>query len=289
MEKKKRFIDHTIVALVIALIVFVLGLIVTSVAFKLLFGDDTTPFNAFADMLATVIPAVVAMVVLKILYRKSYTSGLGFRGLIKGFKYVGIIFALTLFIFLVNFIGGARIPNDRNSILIALIASASAGIFEELMFRGIITSLLMRKCHKSVIGIFFAVIASAAIFGLSHLANVAAAGGLTTGILLQIGYATALGSVFGAAFVRSKNVWGCMVSHFVFDAGSFLFMNNSNGSSESLGQMLNQQTSTMEFVFDIALMVVCVGAMIYLLRPSKIAEVKTLWAPKEDREEVFNS
>lgn len=122
----------------------------------------------------------------------------------------------------------AAISPDENfgltpaNLLLLLIYCFSIGFFEESLFRvlGVRTFLLFFDNHRK--GTLRALIVSAAIFGLCHLMNLIASPVLVKGTIAQILYSSMFGFALGVIYLRTRNIWPCIILHAITDvAGMF--------------------------------------------------------------------
>ena len=78
----------------------------------------------------------------------------------------------------------------------------------------------------------FALILSAVVFGLVHLTNIA---GMTLiNALIQTGYATVIGLVLGAVYLRSQDAFSVILLHFLIDFSNRFF----TGGREAVAWMI---------------------------------------------------
>ncbi len=97
-------------------------------------------------------------------------------------------------------------------LLVILLFNLLVGLFEETLFRGIVFHGL-RQAH----GLWFAILASALLFGLFHLVNLAI--GQDWHItLFQVVNATALGMFFCAIVLQSGNLWPAIILHAIWNS-----------------------------------------------------------------------
>jgi membrane protease YdiL (CAAX protease family) len=91
------------------------------------------------------------------------------------------------------------------------------GIWEEVSFRGIISTLNLRKYSQKTVLIFVSV-----LFGLFHYFNFLVGNDLVlTGI--QVIYATLLGFLFGYLFFKTKSLIPSIIVHYLIDSLGQLF------------------------------------------------------------------
>ena len=118
-------------------------------------------------------------------------------------------------------------PYHPPTVGIFLLALASA-VFEEVVFRGIFIHNL-KASGKSDLA---ALLVSAILFGALHLTN-AVSGGILQA-LVQTGYATVVGLVFGAIYIRTGDILSVMIAHTAIDMASGVF----EGAGKASLQML---------------------------------------------------
>ncbi len=94
----------------------------------------------------------------------------------------------------------------------------SIGLFEELVFRGIIFSVLADYFSKDKKGFLKTYVISSVIFGISHLFN-----GFSVGTLLQVAYTTLTGGLFAFCLIKTKNVFCCAFIHGLYNFCGLLF------------------------------------------------------------------
>jgi membrane protease YdiL (CAAX protease family) len=90
------------------------------------------------------------------------------------------------------------------------------GIFEEVMYRGIILNSMLNKWGFTKAGIIKSVLLSSLIFGLGHLVNLL---GHSTPIrtMTQVIYTFLNGILFASIYLRCKNIWAVAILHAVYD------------------------------------------------------------------------
>ena len=94
----------------------------------------------------------------------------------------------------------------------------SIGLFEEVVFRGIIFSIIAGYCTKDKKGFLKTYIISSVVFGLAHLFN-----GFSFGTILQVGYTILTGGLFAFCLIKTKNILCCALVHGVYNFCGLLF------------------------------------------------------------------
>jgi len=115
-----------------------------------------------------------------------------------------------------------RVSTSKIPLLVLMIISCvSIGLFEEILFRGLILGTLLKNLGSSRKGLFFSVIFSSLLFGLVHFNNYFSGKADLVETLCQVGYATFIGVAFSAILIRCDfSIWWCIVLHALFDIGS---------------------------------------------------------------------
>ena len=163
------------------------------------------------------------------------------------------------------------------SVIIALLRATAPGFSEEIMFRGLGVANYMRTI-KSSKQITFIMILSSVVFGLVHVGNVFAGAELKTSII-QAAYAGLVGVGLFGIYIRTGSLWPSILAHFSVDAMEFIRgdLGASNGVMVSMG-VGDWITIGSSFVS------LAIG--LYLIRPSKHAEIMELWAKKWNKEQA---
>ena len=114
------------------------------------------------------------------------------------------------------FAGDATITYDAPSyfILFALECLAT-GMFEELLFRGMLFPAILENRRSSSKKIFLSVIISSAVFALAHLFNIFTSS--PAAIFMQIGYSFLIGGMCSFALMKTGNVLTCVLLHAAFN------------------------------------------------------------------------
>lgn len=109
-----------------------------------------------------------------------------------------------------GFVSPSLLPN-------AVLCALAPGIFEEVIFRGI----LIDRLQKSGEGPWYVLIASALLFGVIHLTN--ALGMDLPSLLVQALYSTVVGLLLGAIYLRSNDIATVILAHTAMDFSNQIF------------------------------------------------------------------
>lgn len=94
---------------------------------------------------------------------------------------------------------------------------AAAGVMEEVVFRGIVLTALLRLWGRRGGGLLRALVVSSALFSAPHLLNLLAGNDLAF-TLAQLVWAFLLGGVFGALVIATGSLWTAATVHAVCNA-----------------------------------------------------------------------
>ncbi|MCF0259471.1 MAG: CPBP family intramembrane metalloprotease, partial [Erysipelotrichaceae bacterium] len=205
---------------------------------------------------------------------KSFALGLGTKNLGKCLI-LGWIPAVTAAFNIFSNINNFS-PAVIASVPMALLTACYAGLGEEFIYRGIFTNNMMRVLKSRKNGIYLALTVPAAIFGLSHLINGFAVG-FGSELFIQTAYSVALGLVFGAMYLRTRSLLGCIILHTLIDFCSFIFM-RSTGSADIVSYEVIVAVSVIFLAF---LTIGGTAAAFYMVRKSKHAEILANWEMDE--------
>ena len=92
----------------------------------------------------------------------------------------------------------------------------SVGVFEELVFRGIVFSLVASLFPQSKKGLIKTVICSSAIFAIVHFVNLFYGAGIVA-TLMQVGYSFLTGGLFAFALIKTENVLIPAILHAIYN------------------------------------------------------------------------
>ena len=126
------------------------------------------------------------------------------------------------------FSGAARVTGSAEAVLSLGLSCLSTAIFEELLFRGLLLSLFLSRFGGEGKGGLTALLLSSAVFGLSHLLNLAGGGGLPD-TLLQVGYSFLIGALAAVLCLLFSSLWPAILFHALYNFGGFLIPELGDG------------------------------------------------------------
>ena len=128
---------------------------------------------------------------------------------------------------LLNFellLSGRLVVDTSRPGLIALyvVRNLAIGFLEEVMGRGVVLTVMLRKWGNTRRGIYRAVLVSSALFGVAHIFNLVAGRLPPLASLTQIIVSFIFGVAFAACFLRNNTIWPVVVVHAMMDIGGGL-------------------------------------------------------------------
>lgn len=271
MKTKKKF-GFWLYPIIQAFLLSMLGLLGAAILVWLIFypltvlGVDLSSFGALPILANDISRIILAVVIIVILKRKS--NGLFYFGFSKiNFKESMILSSMTLILGLANvmeavlFDGVFQEPGLM--LVISFSSSLAAGFYEEVACRGFVITNMMRKWKESPNYILCSTLAGGAVFGLIHLLNLTHSDVFST--LCQVFYAGGLGIFLCAVYIRTRNLWGPFLFHFLLDATAFVFI-------------VQNPNELYTNVVSISIIIVMPSLGLYLIRPSMRPKIEEVWA-----------
>lgn len=268
MEKtvKHRFLNSVVfTALIVSLAFFLLRdtiAAVTELMLRSAGGEDSFLYQINGDIARLVIGGLL-MLILPIFFRGR--CNFGFRG---GRVKLGLLLALPqLAVPLWNLLQYKvyEVPLvTGTAILAAVVHGIGPGVSEEIFCRGFAVSNLMRIWKDKPDRILRCMLVSGAAFGLLHAVNLVAAEDVLA-VVLQVVYTAAIGMMNAAVFLRSRSIWGVILTHTLTDVTAFL-------------GVMDGKATGMDVAFCVVGSLLFAALASYLIRPAKREEIDALWA-----------
>lgn len=199
---------------------FVFSVAVFAVSMPIVWGATypllyKLPFY-FASAIKYTLTLLAAVAVCFCVYRKIPFT-LECKGLFKGlftFGSVGLICAVMAFVFSYD---TPDITPSVSTVFGFILYNLAIALSEEFLFRGVIFTQMLdsRKDKKGFI--WAAIIFSSAIFGLRHLLNLVTAPNVVITTIAQVLFTFMAGFYLCAVYLRTRNLWVCVVIHFLED------------------------------------------------------------------------
>lgn len=248
---------------------------------------EKTPY-VWDGMFQHVTLSLLCIILMREAYKGEFQLGFRTAGFWQGLLLCWpayLFIALNLFVNL----GSGRIYID--SLLMTLMDYCSVGLFEEVVIRAILVGHMMHHWKNDPRRISKTVIWSSVIFGVLHIGNFFSN---PLGTVMQIFYATGLGLLFAAAYIRTRNLWCCILIHSIIDfCGAIpkIFvplqadMAAYNASLEQVPQLILSRMpeetlmaiAPLLQLMPLVLALLAAVAAIYMLRPKKHSRINILW------------
>ena len=136
-----------------------------------------------------------------------------FKGLFT-FGLVGLICAVMAFVFSYN------TPDTTPSVSTVLgfiFYNLAIAISEEFLFRGAIFTQMLDSWKDRKGFIWMAIITSSVLFGLRHFLNLVTAPNVILSTIGQVLFTFMAGFYLCAVYLRTRNIWVCVIIHFFED------------------------------------------------------------------------
>lgn len=168
---------------------------------------------------------------------------------------------------------GTATVDRADLIWLFALQSLCIGMFEELVFRGVIFIALLERKRESKKQIFWMTVISSAVFGLIHLANLLEGAGIIP-TLLQVGYSFLIGGMCSIVLLKTGDLIQCVLLHSVY--------NFCGGLLPTLGSGKWWDTPTV--IITAALAVVVSAWMLYVLLRVDEKEVNRFFKAKKEHD-----
>ena len=227
--KKHPLLSHPIIFTIILAIVplqicAVLGMLTAKLlnaCFHMGLNAETgTELGSFLSCVFKILLSCVIIVLMKRSYGKDFRYGFDGYNLKKGFLLVSPVLFMAATNFPEYFLKGGEIKSGL-PFAAAFITGFAPGFFEEVVLRGSALSNMMYHWKDKKNPVLRSLVVSSLIFGALHLINLSHAGVAET--LMQVGYAAGVGFLFGAAYLRSRNIVGPVICHAIIDITAEIF------------------------------------------------------------------
>lgn len=218
----------------------------------------------------------LAIIMMKEMYKGEFSFHLRTEKMMKG-----LLLLWPGLLFLVFNILKTNIQADKivtETLLMVVITNMITGFYEEIIMRGMLLGHMMKHWKNDEKKVLKSVVVTSILFGAVHLGNLVYGNILDT--IFQVFYATTLGLVFGASYLRTKNLWACIFIHGIIDVSSAVYTINYAPGEEvvDMGSGNGLMGSGIGFLLVLAANLLSVVVFLYELRKEKRAEIAELWA-----------
>lgn len=174
---------------------------------------------------------------------------------------------------------------------------AFVGVFEEVLFRGVLLGGLLSRFGGTRNGVVVAALVSSVVFGAVHVVSSAGATDALTlaQMLLKTVQAGSIGLISAAVYVRTRNIWGVAALHALADFLLMAPLALVGGGEAALGSYVSQGADALSvalgvalvaaYLFAVALYAPCAVQGWRLLEGSPLPSLGPLepgWDPQED-------
>ncbi len=101
--------------------------------------------------------------------------------------------------------------------MLTVVICLLVGIFEELLFRGVLFTTLRNQLKDRRNGLIVAAIGSSIVFGLAHLTGISGFESHPTREIARFVQACAFGLVMCAVYMRARSLWPAVLVHALYD------------------------------------------------------------------------
>ncbi len=222
----------------------------------------STYLDSIAEAFARYLTVLVAVIAMKKSSNGTFYFGFTKINLKKSILFSLFVLAEVVVALIQGLLSKVEFLSTPLAILTAISLGIGAGVFEEPICRGIVMSNAMSKWIGKKHRILLSVLASAIFFGFMHILSLQQQ--TVFYVAMQIIHAFSIGIFFGAVFARSRNLWGPIIAHSLFDISCFMVASNG-------------QLTTADIVSTLISSILFVLVGLFLIRPSKHADIEALW------------
>ena len=238
-----------------------------------LFIVDKLTVTLLSQITVRVLLAVVALIFMfKYGYHKAF---LGKNKLISLVAVIpALLVAINNFPIIGLISGNVVVTASTTNVILFVLFCLAVGVYEEVVFRGLILPLTFKLLENVKNGTFWAVALSSAIFGASHLMGLFS--GNVGGTLLQVGYSFLIGAMCAISLIITKNLFVAIILHFVYDVGGLMTTYIAIGN----------QWDTVTIIITAVLGVFVLLYMLFILLKSNYTSIKHLYYPSDFNDEI---
>jgi membrane protease YdiL (CAAX protease family) len=198
--------------LITAIMLFVLGLVFIIPLESLLLKYSLSSFHAeYFNLLAKMSVLMLIGYTLIKKWNLTVIAGLSTNYTWK-FKYLNIIPVYIILLGIASVLSADITKTELPNIVLLLLSCLAVGFAEELLFRGVLQSLFLKKYGNHKSGIFLGTFIPALAFGLFHLINILK-NGPPLPVLIQVVFATFIGFFFGVLLLKTNKLIPIAITH----------------------------------------------------------------------------
>ena len=282
-EKRHWFLEHPVISGIGCLICYYITLFILTYLLRPLLLQPTLAAGLTLFLTQVGLAAAFSLVI-KAVLGSEYTIGFTGKNLAICVIMQSVLISASLISMTVNEFNPAWYLHITSSaVLTALLLGAKSGAVEEILFRGIIASNMMRVWGQKPLGIYAVVILSSLIFGGTHILNCVWYD-ITPVLKWQMVCSFAVGMVFAAAYLRTGNLWGLILMHTLLESAEYITATGCV-SGNPIADYLSRSVSSTAAAASCLLIAACLAVSLYLIRPAKQAEIRAVWNHSHPEEE----
>ncbi|SFU81720.1 CPBP family intramembrane glutamic endopeptidase [Butyrivibrio sp. M55] len=222
------------------------------------------------------IALILILVLSVIIFGHKEVFAFSFKSFKDTFVIGGVMTAVTAFYLITNLYKsfteyGTPLMDSKLVVSFFITMFIGAGISEELIARGFLFTFLRNAFGNNKASYIVAMALSSIFFGALHFTNLDGAVDPTP-IYAQIIYAVGIGFFLAALYIRTGNLWGNMVLHYLFDISLMIYpmvFANRSDMDVLIGEWLGNGI----IIKSILICVVSVILGLYLIRDSKLQPI----------------
>lgn len=264
MLKKFRSVTerHAIPASFIVFVLF--EVLILGLGQLLSLMPETLPLNFLSEVILMVVPIAIVFL---FGFSRTFKKGNFLKGLLCALPFLVLQLFVLAFFFFDNIGNPDASWKQWYWIAFGVFRIIGVGVREECFYRATIQNILAKKYANSMKGIWLTVIISSVIFGLCHVPNLLFGMDIIA-VLIQVLVAMPCSLLFSAIYLRSGSIWAVILLHSLTDLASL---------AKSTFLNVDQIVDANKLAFAWPSLIMClvyVGLAIFLLRPSKLKEIR---------------
>lgn len=167
-------------------------------------------------------------------------------------------------------------PVVLEGFVMLLVETAIIGLYEEVLCRGLLVGHMMYHWKNDPKMIKKSVLCSSVIFGVLHIGNLFSGAGLIV-TLIQVVYATVLGILFAAIYVRTRNIWAVALVHCLVDFSAFIITMFTVPQPNPVEPEAGAGSSLAFLLILLGSVIFIAWFAMFLIRKKKHDEIVKLW------------
>lgn len=261
--------QHAVLFWILCVLFYIIGYKVFSVA---VLGKTPYSYDIAFFKLAL---ALLAIIMMKSMYGEGFSFHLHTKKMLKG-----VLLLWPAILFFANNILKTTIYPDQivaETLLMVIVSNMITGFYEEIIVRGMLLGHMMKHWKNDKKKILRSAVATSLLFGIVHLGNLVY--GNTAETIFQVFYATIIGLIFAASYLRTKNLWACILIHGLTDVTSALYRIHylpGEEITDITGGFRFMQEGPGLLFLPVTILIALIVAL-YELRKKKRAEISELW------------